>query len=90
MRPCRYNDPSWRLESCDISTAFLYADVDCEMYVRQPEGYLIQGKEDHVCQLQKAMYGTKNAGRAWYQEISSKLLDQGFVRSENDPCLDSV
>ena len=80
-------DNSWRAESCDISTAFLYAKADCEMFVRQPEGYVKPGKENWVYRLDKAMYGTKNAGRAWYQDVKSKLESQGFKRSENDNCL---
>jgi ATP-binding cassette subfamily B (MDR/TAP) protein 1 len=49
--------------------------------MKQPEGFEIKGKEHYVCKLQKAMYGLKQASRAWYEKISEVLLNRlGFNR----------
>ncbi|CAJ2639943.1 unnamed protein product [Trifolium pratense] len=51
-----------------------------EVYVEQPAGYVVQGKEDKVYRLKKALYGLKQAPRAWYKKIDSYFLQNGFQR----------
>lgn len=48
----------------DIETAFLNGEVEEEIYVRQPKGYE-RGDTTKVCRLVKALYGHKQAARAW-------------------------
>lgn len=57
------------------------------MYIEQPQGFDIHGKESHVCRLKKALYGLKQAPRAWYSRIDGYLLSLGFTKSEADPNL---
>ena len=45
----------------EIKIAFLYGDLQEEIYMTQPEGYFITGKEDYVCRLLKPIYGLKQA-----------------------------
>ena len=52
-----------RMIQLDIKTAFLYGDLQEEIYMTKPEGYIITGKEDHVCRLLKPIYGLKQASR---------------------------
>ena len=54
------------------------------MYIEQPEGFIIHGKESHVCRLKKALYGHKQAPRAWYSRIGSYLLSLGFTNNVAD------
>lgn len=74
----------WDIESMDVKTAFLNGDLDEEIYMEQPEGWVIPGKEDHVCLLKKAIYGLKQASRQWNAKIHQSLLDLGFTRTYSD------
>ena len=62
----------------DIKTAFLYPDLEDEIYIELPEGY---DTVDKVCRLKKSMYGLKQAPRVWYADIDSYLIECGFVKS---------
>ena len=53
----------------------------------QPEGFVKQGQEHLVCRLRKALYGLKQAPRSWYVKIDTFFLQNGFVKSKNDPNL---
>jgi hypothetical protein len=79
---------NYNITGVDISTAFLYGDIDVCVYMRMPEGlprYDGDGNE-LVCQLLKSLYGLKQAPRIWYQLFSSTLQKFGFVQSVIDPC----
>jgi hypothetical protein len=47
----------WKLHQMDVKTAFLNSEVEQEVYIEQPEGFVIHEKEFHVCKLKKALYG---------------------------------
>ena len=47
----------------DVKTVFLRGDLDEEIYLQQPEGFEVKGKEDHVCLLKKSLYGLKQSPR---------------------------
>lgn len=64
----------------DVKSAFLNGPLEEEVYVTQPPGYEIRGREDKVYKLKKALYGLKQALRAWNKRINSFLLQQGFVK----------
>ena len=57
----------------DMKTAFLNGEIEEEVYVEQPNGFIVHGKESHVCKLKKAVYGLKKALRAWYLRIDNYL-----------------
>ncbi|OBS17106.1 hypothetical protein FPOA_12383 [Fusarium poae] len=64
------------VEQMDVKTAFLYGDIDEDIYISQPEGF--QDGTDRVCKLNKALYGLKQAPRIWYTTLSSYLAELGF------------
>ena len=47
------------LEQIDVKTTFLHGDLDKEMYMQQPEGFVVPGKEHMVCKLTRSLYGLK-------------------------------
>ena len=75
------------LTQFDIKTAFLYAKLKETIYMKQPEGFVVEGKEDHVCQLLKSLYGLKQVPYEWNEEFNEFILAFGLVRSEADPCI---
>lgn len=69
----------------DVSTAFLYGDLDEVIYMEQPEGY--SDGTSNVCKLKKSLYGLKQAPRCWHKCFGKFMLDLGFKISEADQCL---
>lgn len=79
----------WKLKvfQLDVKSAFLNGDLQEEVFVEQPLGFVKTGEEGKVYKLQKALYGLKQAPRAWYSKIDSFFLQNEFERSENEPTL---
>ncbi|GJU00527.1 putative RNA-directed DNA polymerase [Tanacetum coccineum] len=75
------------VEQMDVKTAFLHGDLDKEIYMEQPKGFQVKGKEDYVCRLQKSLYGLKQAPRQWYKKFESVIGKQGFRKTFSDHCV---
>ena len=73
------------LQQLDVKTAFLHGDLEGTM--DQLEGFLAEGKEDHVCQLKKSLYGLKQSSRQWYKRFDAFMTTHGFFRSVFDSCV---
>jgi hypothetical protein len=71
----------------DVKTAFLYASLEEEVYMYQPEGYTVCGRENDVCRLIKSIYGLKQAPRVWNMELNDAIVKYGLTRSLHDQCL---
>ena len=70
----------------DVPNAFLIPPINVDIYMELPEGYV--GDRSKVCKLLKGLYGTKQASRLFYHEISDFLRKElGMTRSEVNPCL---
>ncbi|KAM1861471.1 hypothetical protein ACFX13_013538 [Malus domestica] len=78
---------SWKLYQLDVKSAFLNGVLQEEVYVEQPEGFVVKGKEDKVYKLHKALYGLKQAPRAWYGEIDNHFSQCDFKKSLSEPTL---
>lgn len=65
----------------EVDTAFLHGELQEEVYMKQPEGYIEPNSENKVCKLQKAIYGLKQAARAWQIKIAESLKKMNFVQS---------
>ena len=68
----------WEIHHVDIKSAYLNGLLDEEIYMEQPKGFEIPGKEDKVCRLRKAIYGLKQAGRQWHEHLQDSLRSFGF------------
>jgi hypothetical protein len=76
-----------RVMQFDISTAFFYADLDKEFYMKQPDGFVVHGKEHLVCLLKKSVKGLKQAPRLWYGRFDRTLGRIGFKPNRIDRCV---
>ena len=68
------------LHQMDVKTAFLNGDLDEEVYMNQPKGFLAPGKEDMVSKLKKSIYGLKQASRQWYIKFNGTVTTYGLSR----------
>ena len=54
------------VEQMDVKTTFLHGDLDEEIYMKQPEGFIVKGKKELVYKLKKSLYSLKQSPRIWY------------------------
>ncbi|GJR96531.1 putative ribonuclease H-like domain-containing protein [Tanacetum coccineum] len=71
----------------DVKSAFLYGKIKEEVYVCQPPGFDDPDFPDRVYKIEKALYGLHQAPRAWYETLSTYLLDNAFQRGKIDKTL---
>ncbi|GJR64482.1 putative ribonuclease H-like domain-containing protein [Tanacetum coccineum] len=71
----------------DDKSAFLYGTIEEEVYVHQPPGFVDPAHPNKVYKVVKALYGLHQAPRAWYETLSSFLLENGFRRGTIDKTL---
>jgi hypothetical protein len=71
----------WEVHHMDVKSAFLNGDLKEEVYVAQPPGFVISGSENKVLRLRKALYGLRQAPRAWNAKLDDTLVTLGFQRS---------
>ncbi|GKC94781.1 retrovirus-related pol polyprotein from transposon TNT 1-94, partial [Tanacetum coccineum] len=71
----------------DVKTAFLHGSLMEDVYVCQPEGFIDVDHPSHVYKLKKALYGLKEAPRAWYDELLKFLLQNKFKNGTIHPTL---
>ena len=76
----------YRLEihQMDVKTIFLNGELEEEIYIGQPEGFVVPGKEKKVCKLIKSLYGLKQAPKQWHAKFDQTMLSNGFKINECD------
>ncbi|KAL0456021.1 UNVERIFIED_CONTAM: Retrovirus-related Pol polyprotein from transposon TNT 1-94 [Sesamum latifolium] len=74
----------------DVKTTFLYGELEEEIYMNQPEGFVAHGNERKVCKLVKSLYGLKQAPKQWHEKFDKTILAFGFIVNENDKCIYSL
>ena len=71
----------------DVKTAFLNGELDEEIYMKQPDGFVVDGQEGKVCKLLKSLYGLKQAPKQWHEKFERTLTTSRFVINEADKCV---
>ena len=69
---------NWDLHQLDIKNAFLHGDLQEEVYMKQPLGFVAQGEIGKVCRLRKSLYGLKQSPRAWFGKFSQAVEKFGL------------
>ncbi|KAG8473502.1 hypothetical protein CXB51_035665 [Gossypium anomalum] len=75
------------LEQLDVKTVFLHGELEEDIYMQQPEGFIVSEKEDYVCLLRNSLYGLKQSPRQWYKRFDSFMASHDFKRSSLDSCV---
>ena len=75
------------LHQMDVKTTFRNGDLYEEVYLQQPEGFVVDGKENMVCRLQKSIYHLKHASRQWYLKFHDVVTSLGFEENTVDSCI---
>jgi hypothetical protein len=76
-----------KIEQINVKTAFLYSEIDANIYIKQPEGFCSKKRPEQVCKLKKALYGLKQALYVWYNTLTNYLNTLGFTLFTADNCI---
>jgi hypothetical protein len=74
----------WKIHQMDVKSAFLNGDFIEEVYVSQPPGHEKDGQSSKVYKLRKALYGLRQAPRAWNSKLDATLVELGFVKCPSE------
>ncbi|GJY41386.1 retrovirus-related pol polyprotein from transposon TNT 1-94 [Tanacetum coccineum] len=75
------------IHQMDVKTTFLNGYLNEEVYMEQPEGFMIQGQENKVCRLVKSLYGLKQAPKQWHERFDTTVTSFGFQHNSADRCI---
>ena len=67
------------MEQLDVKITFLHGDLEEEIFMAQPKGFEVQGKENLVCKLHKSLYRLKQTPRQWYKKFNEFTRTQDFT-----------
>ena len=70
----------------DVKTAFLKGKLTKEVFIKQPEGFVKEGKENLVCWLKQNIYRLKQSPHCWNAAINDHLRTIKFVQTKGGPC----
>ena len=70
-----------------FKTTFLNGYLEENIYMMQPDGFIIGGQEHMVCKLHKSIYGLKQASRSWNKCFDKVIKSFGFDQNEKEPCV---
>jgi len=75
------------IHQMDVKTAFLNGDLKEEVYMKQPEGFILFRNEEKVYKLIKFLYGLKQAPKQWHEKFDEVILLNGFHHNGADKCM---
>ncbi|GKB55931.1 zinc finger, CCHC-type containing protein [Tanacetum coccineum] len=75
------------IHQMDVKTTFFNGDLDEEVYMKQPEGFVMSGNGHKVCKLVKSLHGLKQAPKQWHKKFDEVVLSSGFHLNQSDKCV---
>jgi len=75
------------IHQMDVKTAFLNGELEEEISMSQPGGFVEPGKEKKVFKLVKSLYGLKQTPKQWDEKFDQVVLSYGFQINNNDKCV---
>jgi hypothetical protein len=75
------------LHQMDVKTAFLNGHLNENVYIAQPKGFIVKGKERMGCRLKKSIYGLKQASIQWYLKFDRTIRKFGFKENVENNCI---
>ena len=75
------------LHQMDIKTTFLNRNLEENVYMAQPKGFVMEENERIGCRLKKSIYGLKQASRQWYLKFDQTIQNFGFKENVEDNCV---
>ncbi|KAL8119964.1 hypothetical protein AgCh_017189 [Apium graveolens] len=79
-----YDYEIWQM---DVKTAFLNGELEEEVYMTQPQGFLSKGNEHLVCKLLRTIYGLRQTSRRWNIRFDETIKEFGFIKNIDEPCV---
>ncbi|GKE66624.1 zinc finger, CCHC-type containing protein, partial [Tanacetum coccineum] len=72
------------IHQMDVKTAFLNGELDEEVYMNQPQGFIMPNNENKVCKLIKSLYRLKQVPKQWHQKFDEVVLSSGYLLNQAD------
>ncbi|GJZ84009.1 zinc finger, CCHC-type containing protein [Tanacetum coccineum] len=70
------------IHQIDVKTTFLNDALHKEVYMNQPQGFIMPGNENKLCKLIKSLYGLKQAPKQWYKKFDEVVLSSGYLLNQ--------
>ncbi|KAL0550095.1 hypothetical protein IC582_014593 [Cucumis melo] len=77
----------FEIHQMDVKTTFLNGELDEEIYMQQPKGFVSPDQEKKVCKLIRSLYGLKQAPKQWHEKFDNAMMANGFKINECDKCV---
>lgn len=71
----------------DIITTFLNNDLEEEIYMKQPKGFVVHGQESKVSKLDTSLYGLNQCPRQWHELFKNMIILNGFKVNQSYKCM---
>jgi hypothetical protein len=75
------------LHQMDVNTTFLNGELVENVFMAQPKGFVVSGKEHMECHLRRSIYGLKQASRQWYIKFDQTIRKFGFEENKEENCI---
>jgi hypothetical protein len=76
-----------KIHQMDLKTTFLIDDLEEEIYMDQPEGFVVAGQKSKVCKLTRSLYGLKTGPKTVAAKFDSYMIENGYKSNECDKCI---